>query len=89
MKPSEFLLAPVPAAILTFLLSANIRCESCVTQPDWCEKTPSGFSASELTGEACRTVFGFAALDAGVAAVLSLLIGGLVYLVVKAVSPAG
>ena len=89
MKPSEFLLAPVPAALITFLLSANIRCESCMDQPGWCETTPSGLSASELTGEACRTIFGFSALDPGAAAFLALVIGGIAFVVVKAISPNG
>lgn len=83
MKPSEVVLAPVFGIVVTFLLSSNINCQSCASKPDWCTNDVGG----QFLGEACRTIFGFKGLDAGLATFLSLAIGGLLYVVIKAVRP--
>jgi hypothetical protein len=78
MKPSEVVMAPAFGILVTFLLTSNLNCQSCAAKPDWCA------AGVGLTGEACRTVFGFAALAPGPAAALSLAIGVGLALLIKA-----
>jgi hypothetical protein len=81
VKLSEAVGSSLATGAAAWLLSSNINCQQCGVHPDWC---PDDASA---TDEACRTIFGFAALDPGVATVVSLLIGFGAYFVLTELFP--